>query len=377
MGGIGLGLAGITARNADATALTASDTSAIRGLMEEFFQERVSRLCASPVRIDSSASSMTTRNLARSLKDRNELFELRRLAINETHGGYVAGHPSLSIDITSAERSRLKLSILEHTTLTYSAGPADPAEYSTRHTAFLVRTNSEWAIDQVSSDEEFICFAPPTVLPMDMTNTAPHPRTPHVPDLRFEIEQKDSPSPRRRDDDDGIITPFATGKKGYNYSAMVLYAGRNWSGLGDHNYAHWGSDCTSFISACMRAGGWQLVTGRYSERSAVGKWWYSGLLASSYSWAASQNWRNFAFSAKRVIAMSHAWKMLAGDVLGYDFDGDGSLDHLQICYNPNHGDPLMTQRSSGNGSGAYHRKKLSEILSNSSNKAAVKYVHGT
>lgn len=66
------------------------------------------------------------------------------------------------------------------------------------------------------------------------------------------------------------------------------------------------------------------------------------------------------------------WDMLLADVLQYDFDRNGVIDHTQICTGTNEAGPLMAQHDSD-----YADKPLAEIMADPHNYDAWKYAHRT
>lgn len=115
----------------------------------------------------------------------------------------------------------------------------------------------------------------------------------------------------------------------YNRLEVVKYAERWWNSY-NPAYRHFHVDCTNFVSQCMRAGG-APMTGQ-PDRSRG--WWYAGRNDQwSYSWAVAHSLRwylsgsNKGLQAKEVATPE---ELLRGDVICYDFDGDGHWQHNTI-----------------------------------------------
>lgn len=118
------------------------------------------------------------------------------------------------------------------------------------------------------------------------------------------------------------IRPFS-----YDRRAAVRYAERWWD---SHNpdYQHFEEDCTNFISQCLRAGGSPLWGSPQRTRG----WWYTHNNW-SYSWSVANALRWYlSGSRKGLIAkeVSSADQLSPGDIICYDFQGDGSFDHNTI-----------------------------------------------
>ncbi|MFC4401885.1 amidase domain-containing protein [Gracilibacillus xinjiangensis] len=114
----------------------------------------------------------------------------------------------------------------------------------------------------------------------------------------------------------------------YDRRAAVQYAERWWNDVNPaYNYFE-DNDCTNYISQCLRAGG-APMTGA-PDRSKG--WWYSGS-SWSYSWSVAHSFRWYmssrgnTFQAKLIDSPT---ELLPGDIICYDFQGDGRWDHNTI-----------------------------------------------
>lgn len=119
-----------------------------------------------------------------------------------------------------------------------------------------------------------------------------------------------------------------TGQR-YKYSRLeaVKYAERWWN---DSNpqYKNFEDNCTNFISQCLRAGG-APMTG-FPNRSKG--WWYKDHNW-SYSWTVAHSFRWYlsgATSGLRARSVSKPEELIKGDVICYDFNGDGRWQHTTI-----------------------------------------------
>lgn len=115
----------------------------------------------------------------------------------------------------------------------------------------------------------------------------------------------------------------------FQYSRLeaVRYAERWWN---DYNpaYRKFENNCTNFVSQCLRAGG-APMTG-YPNRNKG--WWYRDKNW-SLSWAVAHSMRWYLSGAKtglRAKEVSRPEELMKGDVICYDFNGDGRWQHTTI-----------------------------------------------
>ncbi|MEK9196955.1 amidase domain-containing protein [Ureibacillus sp. 179-F W5.1 NHS] len=137
----------------------------------------------------------------------------------------------------------------------------------------------------------------------------------------------------------------------YNRQAAVQYA-RTWWNRKNPNYPAFSVDCTNFVSQCLRAGGapmsgapnrgkgWWITDG---WRRGSGNGYYSNETW-SYSWSVSHSFRLYlenaksGLTAKRVQSPS---ELEIGDVICYDFQGNGVIDHTTIVTSMVNGVPYI------------------------------------
>lgn len=115
----------------------------------------------------------------------------------------------------------------------------------------------------------------------------------------------------------------------FEYSRLeaVRYAERWWD---DYNpqYKKFENNCTNFISQCLHAGGVPMKG--YPNRNKG--WWFRSNNW-SLSWAVAHSLRWYLSGAKtglRAKEVSKPEELIKGDVICYDFDGDGRWQHNTI-----------------------------------------------
>lgn len=113
----------------------------------------------------------------------------------------------------------------------------------------------------------------------------------------------------------------------YDRRKAVRYA-ELWWNQRNPGFVHVENDCTNFISQCLFAGDipvWgQPVRGR--------GWWHAPTNW-SFSWAVANSFRWYLSRSGNIIGATeadHAWKLVPGDVICYDFEGDGHWNHNTI-----------------------------------------------
>ncbi|WP_096439796.1 amidase domain-containing protein [Alteribacter populi] len=121
--------------------------------------------------------------------------------------------------------------------------------------------------------------------------------------------------------------PGETRKYKYDRLAVVQYAERWWN---DSNpaYKKFENNCTNYISQCVHAGGVPM-TG-FGNRTTG--WWFKNNNW-SYSWSVAHAFRWYLSGAKTGISareVSSPQELLRGDVICYDFDGDGRWQHTTV-----------------------------------------------
>ncbi|WP_416149061.1 amidase domain-containing protein [Salipaludibacillus sp. HK11] len=120
---------------------------------------------------------------------------------------------------------------------------------------------------------------------------------------------------------------FSNKRYGYDRLEAIKYAERWWN---DYNpaYKNFTDDCTNYISQCVKAGGAPM---RGNPDRNIG-WWYSGNQW-SFSWTVAHSFRWYLSGSNkglRAIEVSSPKELLKGDVICYDFNGNGTWQHTTI-----------------------------------------------
>ncbi len=129
----------------------------------------------------------------------------------------------------------------------------------------------------------------------------------------------------------------------YNRLAAVQYAERWWN---DYNpkYKKFEDNCTNFISQCLRAGGAPMYG--YPNRN---KGWWMQNNNWSYSWTVANALRLYLSGSQKGLQakeVSSPRELLLGDIICYDFEGDGRFNHNTIVVAKDiAGNPLVNAQS--------------------------------
>lgn len=122
---------------------------------------------------------------------------------------------------------------------------------------------------------------------------------------------------------------YSEGEFRFEYSRLeaVRYAERWWN---DYNlvYKKFDVNCTNFVSQCLHAGGGPMTDGVSRSKG----WWYRGNNW-SFSWSVAHALRWYLSGSKTGLRASEVIKpeeLIKGDVICYDFDGDGKWQHTTI-----------------------------------------------
>ncbi len=107
----------------------------------------------------------------------------------------------------------------------------------------------------------------------------------------------------------------------------MQYANKWWNSY-NPAYPVFDVDCTNYVSQCLRAGGAPM---RGYPHRAQG-WWVQGGTW-SFSWSVSHSLRWYLDTSTKGLRagkVGSATELKLGDVICYDFEGDGKFNHSTI-----------------------------------------------
>ncbi|WP_050614082.1 amidase domain-containing protein [Bacillus testis] len=113
----------------------------------------------------------------------------------------------------------------------------------------------------------------------------------------------------------------------YDRLKAVQYAETWWDSY-NPDYQYFEVDCTNYISQCLHAGGAPM---RGMGNRSTG-WWYTGS-SWSYSWSVAHAlnlYLEHSTIGLRAERVSSPEELMLGDIICYDFEGDGRFNHNTI-----------------------------------------------
>ncbi|MDY0395915.1 amidase domain-containing protein [Virgibacillus halophilus] len=113
----------------------------------------------------------------------------------------------------------------------------------------------------------------------------------------------------------------------YDRMSAVQYA-ENWWNSYNPAYRKFDVDCTNYVSQCLKAGGAPM----WGAPNRSKGWWYQGG-SWSFSWAVAHSFRWYLSGAKqglKGLEVHTPQELAPGDVICYDFEGDGRFNHNTI-----------------------------------------------
>lgn len=140
----------------------------------------------------------------------------------------------------------------------------------------------------------------------------------------------------------------------YDRMSGFRYAELWWNGW-NPAYPQLEDDCTNFVSQCLFAG--HLPMQRTDSRSTG--WWFRFHSKEtepwSYSWTTSHALYSYLLSQRGVKRVSSARDLKVGDVIFYDWSGQGTFHHSTFVVDFDHrGDPLVNAHTDA----SWHRHYL-------------------
>lgn len=128
----------------------------------------------------------------------------------------------------------------------------------------------------------------------------------------------------------------------YNRAKVKRYA-ELWWNRNNPSYPKFEVDCTNFVSQCLHAGGIAMeFTGQRNKG-----WWVQGKSNWSFSWSVAHSLMIYLLGANtksntKGELKNSAHELLVGDIICYDWDGNGHFQHntVVVAKDPN-GMPLV------------------------------------
>lgn len=194
------------------------------------------------------------------------------------------------------------------------------------HNITLIKDNGNWKISTDGYDES------------DITKM----KSPNFKDSDINVQPTSAPTKLQ-----SFVNPtFVPDATLYNRSAVANYAATYWSSYNSNycNYNPYGGDCANFASQCIHAGN-AYFTGAYNDYAS--SWWYN-FGGSNPTAKSSTTWRYCPSQVSFILdgwasSVSSASSLSTGDLIYYDWGGDGVWDHVAIVTGfDSSGNPLVT-----------------------------------
>ena len=147
----------------------------------------------------------------------------------------------------------------------------------------------------------------------------------------------------------------------YNRQAAADFA-RRWWNSANPAYTYFQVDCTNFVSQCLHAGGAPMRG--YPNRSQG--WWLQGGKW-SFSWSIAHSLRWYLDTSKQGLRAKRVYspyELEIGDVIFYDFEGDGRINHSTIVTSIIDGEPHVHAHTSNSADRPYHYRDSSAYTEN-------------
>lgn len=185
----------------------------------------------------------------------------------------------------------------------------------------LSKQGSRWliaAIEPAITERRYPHAATPPFVPTESERTD-RAAIRSLPYLNQRVLQANAPEPVNRN--------------AYYDRAKARQYAETWWNSANPQYSHFEVDCTNFVSQCLVAGGAPM---NYTGRRESG-WWYQGRVDNrelwSYSWAVAHSLQAYLASSRgglRAETADSPMRLAIGDVICYDWDGDGRYQHNTI-----------------------------------------------
>mgnify|MGYP006054471659 FL=1 len=124
----------------------------------------------------------------------------------------------------------------------------------------------------------------------------------------------------------------------YNRNAAIQYADQWWNSY-NPNFPIFDVDCTNYISQCLLAGGAPMRGQPNREKG-----WWLGNNSWSLSWTTPHSLRWYLAGSTiglQATQVNSASQLTLGDLIFYDFQGDGRWDHSTIVTRVEDGVPYV------------------------------------
>lgn len=147
----------------------------------------------------------------------------------------------------------------------------------------------------------------------------------------------------------------------YDRDAAVAYANKWWNSY-NPSYETFRVDCTNYVSQCLHAGGAPMHGYPVREEG----WWYQAGTW-SFSWSVSHSLRWYLQTSRQGLTATEVTspqELMPGDIICYDFEGDGRWDHSTIVVAKDKEDMPLVNAHTDNSKNRYWKYEDSRAWTN-------------
>lgn len=134
-----------------------------------------------------------------------------------------------------------------------------------------------------------------------------------------------------------------TGSGTYNRTNAVSYA-ELYALNPNPNYVHYLSDCTNFVSQCLKYGGWPYANTNLPATNVYAWWYKTSPVSNSHAWSVADRLYGFTYcwsnpyrggpvspdTYSGTTSVAYPSGVQAGDLFFYDWETDGTMNHVSI-----------------------------------------------
>ncbi|WP_168188737.1 amidase domain-containing protein [Thermoflavimicrobium daqui] len=167
--------------------------------------------------------------------------------------------------------------------------------------------------------------------------------TPQQPGDNGKPNDKNKPDDNNKPGESQLNKPEPNG---YNRAKAKEYAYKWWNKRNNAQYGYYSramggcedcwADCTNFISQVIKAGGMKEVTNGNS-------YWYYSDKKPSLSWGVAHSF--YLHMKQRAKPVENIWDLKVGDIINFDFENDGRINHSAVVTRKMGNEVYVTQHT--------------------------------
>lgn len=262
---------------------------------------------------DSSKAKWNKLNDTEVIDSTEKIIEMYKTGLASIKFKFTAYSSKLTLDSIQIDSFSVKLFVKDFFTLTTNDKQSkDSSKYIissglANYIFTLTKSNNKWWIKSFVSTDPFRFYFNSKI---------------QIGEMQFNKSSKPSPFSYTYKPDDAVR--YA---KNYWSSGNTQYC----------DYSGGGGDCTNFLSQCLNSGGWTQSNDWRSKLKmdcpSCKNWFPSCITQDCYTcnWTVANEFFNYLLSSDRVESSSFPVNSMSeGDIIQFDFNGDGYIDHSSI-----------------------------------------------